>query len=659
MANRDGIPLYTSLLILLLTHCYSVFAILDKKVLYVEDEPRRNYRVEDFLWTGSGDGEPERSSTWKTTTVFRTTTTTVLIATALISPTPVITTVELPRTTIITSCSGDGQQCQTIKPTPTLDLPPATVLPPWPPPAPPPPPDKRYWLVTVLKANLSSEELGSATKHFEPKLGHLYKTAFQRHQFRHLGVNGNNNNGDITNAAMIKRRSEERPLTVRVLNVTSSPADSTLRLVYAIRIDGRPVVASAAAADMKLLSDKEVTAELGFPVITKAEPYLPQPGEPVEGVGLTRHRDTWLLVSASVCAVLLLLILIVIIILGLGKRKRKQRRIEGSANRGRVFEREQQKKKHRRKASDNGGGPADNMAFQPDDENDDKQVVSPDSPGHLSFGASSAASLVRRTPPNAPVPHPRPRPRSHKPSSPHSYLSMPSVKQFPSGPPLAEPLEQVLESQQRPLSSYTLARHRSHGEGEDPGVIGPLVWDLHCHRLHKQDCVDVMPDEDLSLNEPNVGRMRRRFQELLDDAFSLFGSRSGSPEQDSSTSTTNNHDFRAKSALVRPVCDGLGTETIMRPKTSASAILQRPATASVSRPPKGAWDNSIPSTPPSRPPPRPLSAGPFHRPSLEPAHILSDANLSPSDPAVPLIAAIQEELDKFAPVLPGTPPYKV
>lgn len=97
----------------------------------------------------------------------------------------------------------------------------------------------------------------------------------------------------------------------------------------------------------------------------------------------------------------------------------------------------------------------------------------------------------------------------------------------------------------------------------------------------------------------------------------------------------------------------------MRPKTSASEISQRPATASATRAPKGAWDNSMPSTPPSRPPPRPLSAGPFHRPSLEPAYILSDANLSPTDPAVPLIAAIQEELDKFAPVLPGTPPYKV
>ena len=30
-----------------------------------------------------------------------------------------------------------------------------------------------------------------------------------------------------------------------------------------------------------------------------------------------------------------------------------------------------------------------------------------------------------------------------------------------------------------------LARHGSM-EGDDPGVIGPLVWDLHCHRVQCQ-----------------------------------------------------------------------------------------------------------------------------------------------------------------------------
>lgn len=45
--------------------------------------------------------------------------------------------------------------------------------------------------------------------------------------------------------------------------------------------------------------------------------------------------------------------------------------------------------------------------------------------------------------------------------------------------------------------------------------------------------------------------------------------------------------------------------------------------------------------------PRPLSAGPFHRPTLHTEFISSDANLSPHDPAVPLIKAIRKELDKF------------
>lgn len=65
------------------------------------------------------------------------------------------------------------------------------------------------------------------------------------------------------------------------------------------------------------------------------------------------------------------------------------------------------------------------------------------------------------------------------------------------------------------------------------------------------DSVDL--EEDLSVSEPGVGRMRRRFNELLDDAFSLFGSRSASPDQDSSSPTNTHRDFRVKSALVRCV----------------------------------------------------------------------------------------------------------
>lgn len=63
------------------------------------------------------------------------------------------------------------------------------------------------------------------------------------------------------------------------------------------------------------------------------------------------------------------------------------------------------------------------------------------------------------------------------------------------------------------------------------------------------DCLDV--EEDISLTDPNVGHMRRRFHELLDDAFSLFGSQGDSADQDSSSPTNTQRDIRAKSALVR------------------------------------------------------------------------------------------------------------
>lgn len=50
--------------------------------VYVDEDLRKNYKIEDFLWSGSGDGENEteltatqEQTTWeRTTTVFHTTT---------------------------------------------------------------------------------------------------------------------------------------------------------------------------------------------------------------------------------------------------------------------------------------------------------------------------------------------------------------------------------------------------------------------------------------------------------------------------------------------------------------------------------------------------------------------------------------------------------
>lgn len=97
----------------------------------------------------------------------------------------------------------------------------------------------------------------------------------------------------------------------------------------------------------------------------------------------------------------------------------------------------------------------------------------------------------------------------------------------------------------------------------------------------------------------------------------------------------------------RPVGDLILEENRTRPKTTDS---RRPRTAA-NRGPKGAWDS-----PNCRTPARPVSAGPFQGglPVVDKTLILVDSDLSPNDPAVPLIAAIKDELKKFEHPLPGS-----
>jgi hypothetical protein len=69
-----------------------------------------------------------------------------------------------------------------------------------------------------------------------------------------------------------------------------------------------------------------------------------------------------------------------------------------------------------------------------------------------------------------------------------------------------------------------------------------------------QDLAVEATQDDISqpdMTASSVGRMRRRFHELLDDAFSLFGSRSGSPGAEDSSSLPALH--RVNSAIIRCV----------------------------------------------------------------------------------------------------------
>ncbi|XP_073998995.1 uncharacterized protein isoform X2 [Rhodnius prolixus] len=603
---------------LLLTHCYSVLAILDKKGWYVEDEPRRNYRLEDFLWSGSGEGEGSGGSgsgsqAWATTTIFRTTT---ILTT--VYPTPVWGATctagssegaedcgpEIRPSSVPDSTETFSRTVTPSQPSDTVSSAPITPQVPL--------PDMSYWLVTIIRANVSSLDLSTAI--FESRLAHLYKTAFQRQQERHLsGKNGEEKRRERREAVWVKVH--------RVSGVGGSGVEA-LELVYTVLVGGRPVSAKVAANDMRFVSQQEVVTLLGFPVLTKAEPYLKAAEQATSS---SDERQTWLIVWSVVTSAILVALLLGLILLARAKKEKMFNRedaVEGATE----------------------AQGQENSAFQSDQaEKDALQKHAEDSASNSSDGLTKAEGhMVIPTKPTA-------RPRSNKPSSPNSYLSMPSVKAFPRGAPIPGPLERVLEPEQ--VGAH-LSRHSS--ESADPGVVGPLVWDLHCHRLSKRDPEDCVEEEATA----SVGRMRRRFHELLDDAFSLFGSRTGTPEEDKSTP---NHIYgRAKSALIIPV-DSLESEEVLRPKTS-SAIRgtenhgpNSSGTGTVlARPLRGAWDLS----PQHGAPARPLSAGPFHKPRLEPAWLLSDTSLSTPDPALPLIKAIKSELEKFPAVNTDKSQYK-
>ncbi|KAJ8926390.1 hypothetical protein NQ314_021174 [Rhamnusium bicolor] len=248
--------------------------------------------------------------------------------------------------------------------------------------------------------------------------------------------------------------------------------------------------------------------------------------------------------------------------------------------------------------------------------------------------------------------------------SPKSYLSMPSVKSFPRGN-MPEPLNKVLEPVSvlhldMPEDDNTvhyptdvrykkkgLVRHGSVGAVEDPGVIGPIVWNMHCQRLNHGVSVDEGIDDLKVAN--NVSRMRKRFHDLLDDTFSLFGSRRDSPVENTRPDQSSRPlpiEVKSHSAANnRPGDDMKAPTPKPRPKTSdLRKVDHRPGSSG----PKGAWSSAAPS-----PLVRPLSAGIINpHPRVNVDHVLSEGKFRANDPAVPLIAAIKSEIEKVS--LPGS-----
>ncbi|XP_015428515.1 PREDICTED: uncharacterized protein LOC107185360 [Dufourea novaeangliae] len=504
----------------------------------------------------------------------------------------------------------------------------------------------------------------------------------------------------------------EGTVQVRMQN-TSVTENGATRLIYSVHLGGKPVPAETAARDMALLSSQEVALELGAPVLIQSEPYLKES----RPLALSRKRDAWLLIGAASAGFILLAFMIAGLVFT-AKRKRSQSSVAAPPNRSIL-------KKKQDHVTTPGG--RDNAAFSemeiktegssqsPIPGSLPRTPVTPESTDSFDLGMQKVSSdneeeLKRKAREPSLLEHPSKKTRlthgrisrtnavdvprtsdsmdvvvdhlealesletkqEEAATSPHSYLSMPTCKQFPNMKSV-EPLSRVLEPvmiRHLDIDSPELERRdsndidpyrgskvndkffaRTSSAMKDPGVVGPIVWNLRRHTLCTEGNGTSGSDEITSAGP--VGRAKRRLHELLEDSFSLFGSREQNSEMQVCATRPNSAVFtpdvlpgfskaRGKSAYISPVSSPTMEMKMQRPiplprKDIEENFTENGQTESVRS--HSGWSS------------RPLSAGPFHRPNvpdIDTRRILSHCQLPPEDPAVPLIASIKKELEKFS-----------
>lgn len=75
----------------------------------------------------------------------------------------------------------------------------------------------------------------------------------------------------IQNRSKREAPEDQKPVHVYIHNVSANKGDDKVEVLYHVAVGGRPIPATTAAADMGLVSDEEVTNQLGYPFYIKAE----------------------------------------------------------------------------------------------------------------------------------------------------------------------------------------------------------------------------------------------------------------------------------------------------------------------------------------------------------------------------------------------------
>ncbi|XP_045778306.1 uncharacterized protein LOC123876182 isoform X1 [Maniola jurtina] len=516
------------------------------------------------------------------------------------------------------------------------------------------------------------------------------------------------NNETVLFKREIIKPEQQPPVQVHIQNITES-TEGIVQIVYVVLVGGRAVPAAVAARDMRLVRDAEVAKELGAVVTTKAEPAYLKAAEGLEGeAGTTGVHGTelWALAVGSTVAILVLLVLLVLLCFAHRKKNIKSAASLRAYRNELMMEAERKQMKQINDEKD-----SKLISVVSPSRTRPSSVLLPiyrtgsgsGSSSTTSSGVSEVAAALRR---RQKKPHALRMPQKKRvgttdslleaagldssdsgqlspsvPATPTSYLSMPSVNAFPRGN-LVEPLSKILEpvsvrhldidssptspKEVKPKSGKEVVPRRQMPSqlvrlgsiDKDPGVIGPLVWDLHCQRI-KDVSKPSSPAKSVpsSARQPGSSRMRQRFNELMDDAFTLFGSAASSADshhtftipaqesRDSGEKTAEPVVTQARNDNVRLPGSPYTALHIVRGRSAGPGRGSATTDSSASRPRtallRGTADRPLPT--PAWP------SAPSHRhpvPIVNPAFITAEGRLAPDDPALPLISAIKSEIQR-------------
>ncbi|XP_012063039.1 PREDICTED: uncharacterized protein LOC105626348 [Atta cephalotes] len=570
--------------------------------------------------------------------------------------------------------------------------------------------------ITVDSIHLVPDTIDDSSKQF-PSQSMSFPSSDSKLNTESISKSQSNDNEDASTSVRSRLRLADGsiPGVVKVRMQNTSIFEGAMRLIYSVHLDDKPVLAEMAARDMMLLSPQEVALELGAPVIIQSEPYLKE-SRPL-ALSRRRDAWLLIgAAGAGVVLLIFVLVGLILaakrkrahsaVVAPPNKSILKKEREYATATSGldnTAFSTSETEIK------------TDGTSQRQTPRTLSRTPITPDTPDSLELGIHEVSSdddeepkktrgsvlwstqkhvtkkakashgkmirtnaMDRAESPESLTDHIETleslengyaKHKEESTASPRSYLSMPSCKQFPSMRSV-EPLSKVLEPvmiRHLDIDSPELVRHnrsdnindtfltRTSSASKDPGAVGPIVWNLRKQIFSTEGNGTSETDIDGVYHLPSgpVGRARRRLHELLEDSFSLFGSRdikikepqrSSQPITLACTADTLAilSETKGKSAHVSPVTTPT-MEMKTRPRTSLPRrgldedILETGQIESIHS--RGAWGS------------RPLSAGPFHRPNLpevDTRRILADNRLSPEDPAVPLIASIKKELEKFS-----------